>query len=86
MSDFDSLVKGLVGELEASQAVSARSAKKAELQRRLVSRAEKMKKNALNDIAILRERLAVSGTRDADLLSSASVASSQMGRASAELG
>lgn len=83
---FASLVKGLVDDLEASQAATARAERKADRQKGLVLQAEKLKSNALNDVASSCGRVMFTGTHEAELLYSASAASSQIAGVTAELG
>lgn len=53
--------------MEASQATTARAKKEVEQEKGLVSEAEKVKSNVLNDVAILCGWVTVSGTIEAGL-------------------
>lgn len=83
VSEFGNLVRGLVDEVESSWAATAEAAREFERQKELVSSAEKSTNNALHDVASLRGRVAVAGTRETQLLYSASAASSQIERTTA---
>lgn len=79
------LMRALADEADASRAAPANAGEKVERQRKLIFTAEKSTNNALNDVASLHGQLAVAGTGEAELLSRASVASSQIARATAQL-
>lgn len=55
---------------------TANADKKLERQKGLVSVAEKSKNNALNDVALLRGRVAVADTHEAEIFSNSSKVSS----------
>lgn len=78
-------VKGLVDELEASQAVTAMVEKEAERQKALVLAGKKSKKNALTEVTRLLGGVAVVRMCEAKLLSNASVVSRQITRATTKL-
>lgn len=61
--DFPNLVTTLVDELQASQTSSINLIRDVKRQNRLVSEFKKSKKNALNNVASLRARVAAVGTR-----------------------
>lgn len=69
----------------ASQAASAEIEKDVERQKKLVSKAENVKKDALNDVANLLEWVATASTHEVKFLSNASAASGLMARSTAEL-
>lgn len=62
--DLSNLVKCLVDEVTASQAANSKAEKEIEWHKALILEAEKSKKNDLHDAASLRERVAVSITRE----------------------
>lgn len=74
VSQFSDFVPSSIHKIEACRAANAEAEKKAELQKKLVSDAEKLVNNAIKDVASLLGRVAVAGTRKKELLSSVSAA------------
>lgn len=62
--DSANFIKGLVDELEASKAASAKTGKEGAWYKVLVSEADNGEKNVFNDVASLLERVVVSGTSE----------------------
>lgn len=84
-SNFINLAKVLTDKSEALQAAGAKTEQKIEEQKKILSETEKSKENAFNDVASLREQVVVAGTREAEIRSSVSAASSRVARATGEI-
>lgn len=83
--DFIGIARRVGKEAEASRAGIAKAEKKVEGQKGLVHIDQKSANNAHNDVAFLRAHVAAACTSEEKFLSTASAASSQTERATAEL-
>lgn len=84
-SKLADLARGPVDNVETSRAATTKAEKEIEIQKRLVAAAQKSANTDFNDVVSFCELVTVSGTHKALLLSSASVASAQIGGATAEI-
>lgn len=73
-SEFSDLVCSLVDEVKTPCTATIKDEKKVESQNEIISVTEKLANNTLNEPAGFLKRVAVSCTREAELLSSASAA------------
>lgn len=84
-TEFANLVWVSVGKVDGSRSAAAKAEKKVERLKELVSIAEKTSNNSLNEVASFRGWVAVASLREAELLCSAPVSSSQTASTTAEL-